>query len=194
MKNILYEMRCIILSLLCLLFSTSYAQVKYEKESRLKSTKVPKKAHDFIDVDLEIKQLKWYKEESFEGVSIEAKFKVDKKKYSVEFDTLGQLEDVEIEIEESEIPELVLIQINKTLSEECKRFKVLKIQKQLKGNINSLIGIKDLNGMSYLSGYELVIKGICSEGVSLYEYFFNEKGVLNSNKKIILNSTEHLEY
>lgn len=188
MKNLL------LFSMLCLLFSTSYAQVKYEKESRLKSSKVPKKAHDFIDVDLEIKQLKWYKEESFEGGAIEAKFKVDKKKYSVEFDTLGQLEDIEIEIEESEIPELVLKQINKTLSNEYKRFKVLKIQKQLKGKTNSLIGIKSLDSVFYLSGYEFVIKGFSSDLISLYEYFFDEKGVLISNKKIILNSTEHLEY
>ncbi len=183
----------IFLSLIMAL-NLAFGQVKYERERRLKSSDVPRKALNFIGVDLEIKQLKWYREESLEGISIEAKFKIDNKKYSVEFDTLGQLEDVEIEVNKVELPESTLKQINSILSDNYKRFKVLKIQEQLKGDIEKLDFIFSLDKKVYCSGYEFVIKGFSSDGLSLYECFFDINGELISSKKIVLNSTEHLEY
>lgn len=172
----------------------AFGQVKYEREYRLKSREVPKRALDFIDVDLEIKQLKWYKEESFQGISIEAKFKIDKKKYSVEFDTLGQLEDIEVLVNKAELPASILKQINVTLSDNYKRFRIQKIQEQLKGDVKYLYSIDSLRELGYVSGYELIIKGFSSDGGALYECFFDVKGKLISRNKIVLNSTEHLEY
>jgi len=75
-----------------------FAQEKFEMESRLKQNDVPSNALNFID-SLSLKnKVKWYLEEGIERKSIEAKFKRSGKKHSVEFDILGNIEDVEIEV------------------------------------------------------------------------------------------------
>ncbi|MEZ4934623.1 MAG: hypothetical protein R2788_21160 [Saprospiraceae bacterium] len=75
-----------------------HAQVKYEKESRLKEKDVPSIALDFIDSLAVKKKVRWYLEEGFNRTSVEAKFKMDNRKYSIEFDTIGNLEDIEIQV------------------------------------------------------------------------------------------------
>jgi len=74
---------------------TSYSQIKFEKEYRIKEDQVPKQAAMFIKKAFDNIKVKWYKEESHEGKTIEAKTVVDGIKHSMEFDTLGTTLDVE---------------------------------------------------------------------------------------------------
>lgn len=78
--------------------SNDKGQTKYEREFRMSEKKVPQKAREFVhSMDFESK-VKWYFEENLQGNSIEAKLKQQGQQYSVEFDTLGTLQDVEVEI------------------------------------------------------------------------------------------------
>ena len=86
---------------------TSTAQHKYEREQRISSEIIPQSAQNFIDSIGSDSKIKWYKEVSLNEVTFEAKFKHNKKKFSVEFDTLGTLQDVELAIKKGEINSIV---------------------------------------------------------------------------------------
>ncbi len=179
------------------LFSTHvYAQEKFEKESRMKEQDVPSKALQFID-SLQIKSnVKWYFEEGLEHNSIEAKFKRDKKKYSIEFDTLGTIEDVEIEIKEKAFSPKLNAAMQAQLQKNCLKHKIVKIQIQYSGTHSALL--KQLNSEGIISGitinYELIVQCKSTDGVDLFEYKFNDTGELISKARIIFKNSSHLEY
>lgn len=88
--------KCIIVALFSIVFfqTGANAQQKFEKESRLKPEDVSVAAKQFIEtVDMDTKW-KWYFEENLVGNSVEAKTKYQRKWYSVEFDTSGNIQDV----------------------------------------------------------------------------------------------------
>ncbi|MBK8705114.1 MAG: hypothetical protein IPN33_17155 [Saprospiraceae bacterium] len=102
------------------------AQTKFEKEYRLKNTSVPEKAQAFIDSLPFHEKIKWYFEENNVGNSIEAKFKVHKTKYSIEFDVEGELQDVEIEVKWNDVSKSVQDQITAFLDANYGFFKIEK--------------------------------------------------------------------
>lgn len=181
--------------LFCLLFSSfAYGQFKFEKEYRVKESLVPIKSSNFIQKIKSKKRLKWYKEESYGGQSFEAKFKLDKIKYSIEFDTLGNLEDIEELIELSDLNDQLKTVINEKLMATFNKNKIEKIQKQLIGEEEALIHHFKEENNELISGYELTVKGWKDKEVNLYELFFNEKGELINEQKVIIKSSVHLEY
>ncbi len=172
------------------------AQEKFEKESRMKEQDVPTKAVQFID-SLPIKcNVKWYLEEGLKGNSVEAKFKWHKKKYSIEFDTLGVIEDVEIEIREKKIPSGLMNSISTQLENDCLKYDIEKIQIQYQGSHNLLL--KQLNSEEVISGisvsYELIVRCKSTENICLFEYVFGDTGAVTSTSKIIFKNSSHLEY
>ena len=85
-------------------FNLCFSQEKIEKESGIKPREVPSAAKDWLkDAFENIKKPKWFLEYSQNGKSYEAKFHYKGHFHSVEFDSLGNVEDVEIEISESEV-------------------------------------------------------------------------------------------
>lgn len=179
------------------LFSTHvYAQEKFEKESRMKEQDVPSKALHFID-SLKIEsKVKWYLEEGLERNSIEAKFKWHKEKYSVEFDTFGVIEDVEIEIKEKKVPEKSMESMQSQLQKNCVKHKVSKIQIQYGGSHSALL--KQLDSDELIAGvsvnYELIVQCKSTDSTDLFEYVFNDAGELVSTARIIFKNSSHLEY
>ena len=63
----------------------SKAQQKYEREYRIKSEIIPQSAKEFINSIGSDYKIKWYKEIGLNTVSLEAKFKHNNKKFSIEF-------------------------------------------------------------------------------------------------------------
>lgn len=174
--------------------SSISGQSKFEKEFRIKESIVPIKALNFISEIEQRRKVKWYREESLDGKSIEAKFNIGKTKYSIEFDTLGQIEDIEESIKLTNLDTNLNRAINNQLAYDFKKYKVIKSQRQLTGDEQQLIKcLKDKN-IQLISGYEIVLKGRKGKLVNLYEYFFNESGKIESKRKIIVKSSVHLEY
>lgn len=171
-----------------------FSQIKYERESCIKIGDVPNKAKLFVDSIAGKERLKWYKEDNIIKTSIEAKFKIEGKKYSVEFDTLGNLEDIELLVKKDDIKRDILNKIRDNLKEEYLNYKIIKIQKQYKGDIKDVVIVFKNNNDKYLSGYEVIVRGKTRKDVYLYEYFFNKKGDKKIVKKIILKTTDHLDY
>ena len=173
-----------------------FGQKKYEKESRLKKRKVPIEAIQFVD-DLGFKKrIKWYKEEGLNRTSIEAKTKQNKKRYSIEFDTNGNIEDIEIKIKKKAMPSLVQSQITNYLASAHQRFKIRKIQIQYTGDKTALIKsiVNDKPESNISIKYEIVVKAKTNGKYQKLEYLFDDKGRMLEQSVIISKNTDNLEY
>jgi hypothetical protein len=185
----------LVLFLITFSFSINlFAQDKFEKESRIKSKEVPSKAFYFID-SLKIK-VKWYKEEGLNTKNFEAKFKHKKIKYSVEFDSLGNIEDVEIGLDWQKIKSDLRDSIQVQLQKDCSRHRISKVQRQFTGSEKDLFALLITgNNLDALTiKYEIIIRCKQQNKVNLFEYLFNDKGILISKSKIIFKNSSHLEY
>lgn len=99
--------KSILIPVLLAVSTTVFAQQKYENEIRISRDSVPTKALAFIDTAPFDKKIRWYKEYFIDGTSIEAKTRYQGKRYSIEFDPSGELEDVEIDHRWRHAPEQV---------------------------------------------------------------------------------------
>ncbi|MDF2159108.1 hypothetical protein [Algoriphagus sp. CAU 1675] len=177
-------------------YKSVFAQEKYEKEERIHANSVHTSATEFINEICIGCKVKWYLEEGLTSKSIEAKFTNDKSKYSIEFDTLGNIEDTEVEISIIDLDHPLRDSINNYLSKSYNKYKIQKIQIQYSGHISHIINKlnNDVHSDNLLIKYELIVK--CSEKKekALYEFQFSNSGRMESMSKIIFKSSSHLEY
>jgi hypothetical protein len=174
----------------------THAQQKIERERSLKPEDVPQEAMQFIvAVDMDT-QWKWYFEENLVGNSVEAKARADGKRYSVEFDTSGNIQDVEVETSWKALDEQLRGSISQALDSMFRRHSIDKIQVQYSAEAPVLLAI--LNNRADPANsriqYELVVKGKTTGRPKLYELTFSENGKLLETSEIIFRNTDHLEY
>lgn len=171
-------------------------QVKYEKESRIKAEAIPVQAREWVRKLLPAARIKWFREESIEGQSIEAKSKWNNEKYSIEFDTNGILEDVEVEVTLQSLPLHVKDGIMGRLGADFFKHRVVKVQKQLSGSSSEVLDyfLKRQEGASLRHQYELVAEGKSGQAYRAYEYTFSREGDFISRSLIVYRNTDNLEY
>lgn len=173
-------------------------QNKYEKEYRISSDIVPPSALNYVEKFNFEKKVKWYREENLTLASIEAKTKRNKQRYSIEFDTTGQLQDLEIEIDFETINAPAQKAICDALSQEFDRYKFEKIQQQYAGNAAAILAyfLEEKMHISpeIIIQFEIVLEGKTADKVNLYECTFSQQGSLISKRRIVLRNTDILEY
>ena len=175
-----------------------YGQIKYEREYRLDISQVPPQALEFVDALHFTNKVKWYKEEGFYKNSIEAKTRYQSKKYSIEFDTSGTIEDIEVEINWEEVPLDTRNAIDEYLDTNFQKSKICKIQRQFVGDEEYLLKItstKALHSNDHINiHYELEVAVKKKEKHQKLELLFDEGGRLLKESTIIFKNTDHLEY
>ncbi len=174
-----------------------FAQDKIERELRVEEKVVPKEARDWLyDAFETTKRPKWYQEVFESGYSYEAKFKLKGKFYSVEFDSLGRIQDVEIEIDFEELPKEVQTGLEAYLSADYRSSDIKRIQIQYSGKPDDLEDFFDENSQEgILTRYEIEFIGPDEAGASeLWEGLFSEKGDLIRKRKIVLTPSENLVF
>jgi hypothetical protein len=172
------------------------AQQKFESESRLKQEDVPPAALQFIEAVQMNTRWKWYFEENLVGNSVEAKTKHNGEWYSVEFDTSGKIQDVEIEKSWQETDEQLRGNILQALDSLFISHKIDKIQIQYVAENTVLLGIlnKKADQTDSKIQYEIVVNGKTTGRPKLYELTFNDKGMLLESSEIIFRNTDNLEF
>lgn len=192
----MYKFKFLIFLVVFSVANNLFAQDKFEEESRIKRSDVPSKALLFVDSLNYNARIKWYKEETSTSISIEAKLKYNTTKYSIEFDTLGNIEDIEIEVYRKGIDTAIINSITNQLKLDCSKHKIVKIQKQFTGTGNDLFSLlrNGINSEKIKIKYEIVVRCSVQKEAHLFEYIFNEKGLLVSKSKIIFKNSSHLEY
>ena len=174
----------------------SYTQDKFEKEYRIKKEAVPKDAVAFVNA-LDFKnKIKWYKEESMTGYSYEAKTNHRGIHYSIEFDSLGKIEDIEYKISFADVPAEARKTMESHFTNSFQKWEMVKTQVHLVGTPQALIESIRQGGIppAVFTKYELVVNGRMANKSKLMEYLFTENGHLERTSKIIQKNTDHLAY
>jgi len=192
----IYTLIPIALCLVAMQMPSAYSQQKYEREYRIKAQGVPTKARQFVEGLQFHNSAKWYLEHGLEDRSVEAKVMHNKLRYSIEFDTLGNLQDVEIVIDRDALPKRVLARMDSSLRALYNQYRFRKIQIQYTGveAVLARVAMGAVANGEYITKYEVVLKGKDSLGTKLYEFTFDEQGNVLGKVEIIFRNTDNLEY
>lgn len=173
----------------------NYAQDKLEKEIRIDISQVPAQAQAFLNQFQFQKKVKWYKEISLEGITVEAKTKHQGQRYSIEFNDKGVLEDIEIKLNFNQLPQMTKKNITDYLNTTFEAYKIKKIQIQYTGDPQQVFrAVTTAIQNTIVVKYEVVVKGKTSEATHLFEVLFSEAGIMEKKRKIVVKSTNHLEF
>lgn len=185
-----------ILCFSCLYFNFAYTQVKFEKEYRIKENKIPENIKSYLNTITFKNKIKWYKDEGLSKYTYEAKTFHNNLNFSIEFDSLGIIEDVEFKIEWESIPDLTKKNIDFYLDSIYQKKKIIKVQTQYTGKPENLINIlKDRNQNQRLTRkYEIVLKGKENKKYQMMEYLFSNEGKFEHKATIMIKNTDNLEY
>ena len=180
----------------CLYFNFAFTQVKFEKEYRIKEDNIPENIKSYLNPITFKNRIKWYKDEALSKYTYEAKTFHNNLNFSIEFDSLGIIEDVEFKIEWKSIPESTKKNIDFYLDSIYKKKKIVKVQIQYTGKPENLINIlKDINQNQKLTRkYEIVLKGKENKKYQMMEYLFSNEGRFEHKATIMIKNTDNLEY
>lgn len=176
------------------------AQEKREIEKRISETSIDVSAKNcahILSAQKQLKRKKWYLQIKEQDSVYELKFKYLKQNYSLEFNMDGSPENVEVEFAKKALEPSILAKFKSALSSRFEQYKIRKIQKGFEElesiNCEQLIIIDQLEKLA-LVYYEIVILGSTPEDKSLYEVTFDASGSIVHLQKIILQSTDVLDY
>ncbi|QBA65128.1 hypothetical protein EQY75_11675 [Muriicola soli] len=178
---------------------TTQAQAKYEREFRIKKSEFPQKALELVNQRIkDARKIRYYKEIDSVTITFESKFKKDKLHYSVNFNSKGELEDIEIQISKVDIPSDVWSSIAEHLNGDCKKFKIRRLQQQypLKNGLSAEKIINDAfqNLILPYINYELIVVCKRDSGREEFEYLFNAQGDFVSKRKSLPANYDHILY
>lgn len=193
-KNMLISFSTVLL-LFCMC-TNLYAQKKLEYEYRIKEQNVPQRALDFVNECFPASKVKWYGEESLTQKTIEAKTKVSSNLYSLEFDSLGTLLDIELLIDFESIEMKIKNAIRQHLDNQFSRYKIKRCQVQWLGDNTSLqeLAMRGETILPYRTNYEIVLKGKSDSNMGFYEILFDSEGNVLKSSMIIQRNTNNLFY
>ncbi len=136
---------------------------KVELEQRVPETKLPAGMLEMLSEKYpEYKRMRYYEERNEQGRFFEAKFCFRKSRYSVKFDTLGQLVDVERRIRFRELPVETARLIRQDLGQYFQRYTIRDLQERL------------VNGE--VIGYEMELQGKSSDHLGYFEAQYMRNG------------------
>lgn len=186
----------LVLSSILLIAFHGFSQAKYEKEFRIKEKYVPSVALNFVDSMTFDSKVKWYKEIGLNRITIEAKAKYKKERYSIEFFENGVFQDVEIEIKPYKIPYSTFSEITGILSRH-KKYKIEKVQIQYSGDRNLVLMFlreNRNNSEGITISYEVVISTKMDGNYLMLEYLFSETGEYLLSNEIISRRNDTIDY
>ncbi|MEM8888435.1 MAG: hypothetical protein AAGD28_10680 [Bacteroidota bacterium] len=172
------------------------AQIKYEREFKLKLSDVPPKAKDFVDACKFSKRVKWYKEESEAGNSVEAKVREAGKFFSIEFGTDGELQDVELDKELEELDVQIVEGIKTELSKKFRKHRIQRVQIQWTGSLKAMLSLiqTEQTDLPYTQKYELIVKGKKDKRNALFEVLFDARLQIERIAEIKTRNTDNMDF
>jgi hypothetical protein len=168
---------------------------KQEKEERIDREKMPTSALFLIEkIPESAKRLRYYYETDGENESYEAKFKYKGAIFSVEYGKGGKLQDIEVTLDDKQLPKSTLKNIKTYLKESQERYRIEKIQAQyLPTTLNESSAEKLLlKSLSFdtqePNNYELIAAVKNKGKLKKFEMLFDENGRFLNKREILRNS------
>lgn len=177
--------------------SLGAAQQKNEREERLKDSRVPHELVDQLAPFTKNIRVKYFYETDGPNASYEAKFKSKSRSFSVEFDTLGVLEDVEIDIKFNSIDKKKRNKILSYLKKTSTNHKILKCQVQYKhdsGPSEVTLRHAVFNEEHTPINYEIEVNMLIDKLHQSFELLFDASGELISKREIVNRAVDNILY
>ncbi len=192
-------MKKICLIVCCFICFFGFSQKKYEKESRISKDDFPKVALQLLNKHTsKAKKVRYYKETDSAKISYEAKFKLNGKKYSVEFNKDGVLEDIEVNIHLNELTDTVKTRILTFCKNKYQKHTIKKVQRQFfcedTANANLVFKAALENADVNFIKYELVVWRSYEKEAGMVELTFDKKGKFLSERPFAQASYDHILY
>ncbi len=186
--------------LLAVLFSilvlSTQAQVKIEREYRIKEKFVPQQAQQFFDSLALQSKVKWYSEKSDLGQRIEAKTKFQGEYYSVRFDRTGTFLDLQVQRSLKTIDSLTQQAIVHSLNTQFKKWKVDKVQFQYQGSFEqvkqSVYAATDESVIP--PSYEIDVTALTEDDQDIYQLLYSHSGDMLKKSIFATYSMTNLEF
>ncbi|TDE09165.1 hypothetical protein [Dyadobacter psychrotolerans] len=171
-------------------------QQKYEREFGIKPNAVPEMAVEFVSSVFKKSKIHWYGEQSLTGKSIEAKLKYSGKRYSIEFDESGHIQDVEIISSISKMNSSGQAKLKDSLSISFSHYKIVKTQVHWQGPERILKEslLENMAVKGVLVRYEIILKGFRDRIERYFEVLSENDGTVVSIKEIVQRNTDNLIY
>ncbi|AZQ42980.1 hypothetical protein [Nonlabens ponticola] len=173
-----------------LAFAKAYSQKssttnqKVEQESRIALEQMDDAARILIvELGATPSRTKLYEEQDGSKKSYEAKFKVNRKKYSAEFDRNWQLEDVEIKSTRRSIDKKLWRSINSQLDTMARKWRLEKMQLQYLPS-SDVRQLKQKISSKQFDNLELIVAFKNNKAVYRKELLFSSRGKLLSQRDI----------
>jgi hypothetical protein len=184
------------LFLILCLSNNLQAQIKYEKEVRLKRSQVPVEIFDYVNALAQGAKVRWYSQYGIDNKVYEAKFKYQGKNYSVEFFDNGLLKDVEILIDVTEIEAALFEKIDTKLKAELSDYRITRLQLQILASSKDIIQyFRDKSTLSKLTQkYEIVVWTRTNNEIVSYEYLFDSNADIVKKLRVIDKIDDNLVY
>lgn len=196
-QNVIDMLKYSIIFLIFLSCFCSFSQTKNEKETRITYALVPDVAKSCLNsIIAQVKSVKFYKETDGKKESYEAKFKSDKQYFSIEFNSIGLLEDIEITIMEDQIPKDILKKIQGYTNTHFDKTRFIKIQKQFINNTTKndeqfiLYVLNNPNSLN--SNFEIIAELISNKTHIIKELTFNNTGEFKTSRIVEFEDYEHI--
>jgi hypothetical protein len=185
--------------LIALLCSSVSAQVKYEREFRIKKSQFPEASYQVAAPYLDgVRKLRFYKEIDSSRQSFEIKFKRDKLHYSIEFNDQDVLEDIEVGIKPVDIPRESFQAISQYLDGNFIKYNIRKIQQQYPASAFS--SAQETFRVAYQNlilpeiRYELMVHTKTDSGYRDYEVLFDSRGTFLMRRESLPPNYDHVLY
>jgi hypothetical protein len=163
---------------------------KKEREEKITLDLFPKNAAEVVtQIGYARKKVTYYRETDGKTLSYEAKLRYQDRKYSIEFDKNGLLEDVELDSRKRRIPKEALFKISKTLDSIARRYRIEKVQEQYVAGDQNTQQIKEKIARDNFDNYELIVAFKDKRKIYRKEFLFDKNGNFISQRDI-----KRLEY
>jgi hypothetical protein len=181
---------CCVLAFAKAEFTKAQSEQKLEQEEKIAAVLFPKNAAKTVnEIGYARKKVIYYRETDGDKISYEAKLKYQDRKYSIEFDLNGVLEDVEIDFRKRKIPVNVRAKINKILDTVARKYRIEKVQEQYVAGDQSATQIKERIALKDFDNFEIVVAFKDKRKIYRKEYLFDKNGSFISQRDV-----KRLEY
>lgn len=185
-----------LVGLILLPFVQSEAQeiLKQEREERIKLKEMPEAARQYLDSYWlkKSRRKRFYSETDGKNSSYEAKLIRDKRRFSIEFDKTGALQDIEELIDFHQIPHSARLRIDSTIVANYGKYNIYRVQRQflpeeLTEHYATLTTESSQN-------FELEVNVVENTRIQSYEMLFDTGGTLQQKRLIVRRSLDNFLY
>ncbi|MGB3592086.1 MAG: hypothetical protein WBA16_10420 [Nonlabens sp.] len=157
--------------------SQSEIQQKYERERRIEIEEFPTNALEVVALlNPKGKKIRFYEETDGTKLSYEAKLRSKGRKYSIEFNSDGILEDVEIRIPKRKINPVALERMDSLWRTVARKYRIEKVQEQYPNDGNSMMETIARVEQRAVQGYEVVVAFKDQRKIYRKEYLIDHLG------------------